>query len=160
MKTVKARVFSGGYKEFPVSKIEKFRPGTYGVAIHDNKILLLSNRNSSGLSLPGGGIDLGETNHEALIREFKEETGLDVQVNQRLASLQDFFYYDPKDLLVHTFLFFYACTPLTWNLHADHEVNDEESERPRWFPLADLTPDRFISNGTEILNFATTGIWQ
>ena len=160
MKTVKARVFSGGYQEFPVSRIEKFRPSTYGITVHENKILLLHNKNSAGLSLPGGGIDLGETNQEALKREFAEETGLDVEVGRLIIALQDFFYYGPTDQLVHTFLFFYACSPLSWDLHKDTDVDDEEAEKPRWIPLADLTPSHFVSHGREILNFAKTGVWQ
>ena len=83
-----------------------------------------------------------------------EETGIDVKVNQLLFQDQDFFYYDPKDILVHTFLFFYSCTPLTLTPHADDQVNDEESMRPRWISIEELTPDRLISHGQQVLDFA------
>lgn len=154
MKTINARVFSGGYREFPVSRIEYFRPSAYGIIVHEGKILLMNNKNSSKLSLPGGGIDLGESNAEAVKREVVEETGINVRVNQLIFQDQDFFYYDPKDILVHTFLFFYSCTPLTLTPHADDAVQDEESMRPRWFSLEKLTPDHFISHGKQILKFA------
>ena len=160
MKTINARVFSGGTREFPVSRIEYFRPSVYGLAVQNDTILLLQNKNSDRLSLPGGGIELGKTTEEALKREFAEETGLDIQIDQFLAHVQDFFYYDPKDILVHTFLFFYACTPITQKLLADHEVNDDESEKPRWIPIDSLKPENLVSNGCEVLNFAQTGMWQ
>ncbi|MEM8863221.1 MAG: NUDIX domain-containing protein [Chloroflexota bacterium] len=159
-KTIKARVFSGGFREFPVSRIEYFRPSTYGIVVHEGKMLLLHNKNSTRLSLPGGGIDLGESNAEALKREFLEETGMHVEVGKLAGQVQDFFYYDPKDILVHTFLFFYSCKPLTFDLLSDDQIQDEESIKPRWFNPEELQADQLVSNGREILNFATTGRWE
>lgn len=46
-----------------------------------NKILMLkANYADCAWGLPGGGLDVGETIHEALIRECHEEIGCDVQV--------------------------------------------------------------------------------
>ncbi|MEO8117137.1 MAG: NUDIX domain-containing protein, partial [Bacteroidota bacterium] len=39
---------------------------------------------------PGGGLEFGEGTHECLIREFKEETGLDISIKQHLYTT-DFF---------------------------------------------------------------------
>jgi 8-oxo-dGTP pyrophosphatase MutT (NUDIX family) len=47
-----------------------------GVAIKDGKILLCKAKGGSSTYLPGGHIELGETGREALVREIKEETGL------------------------------------------------------------------------------------
>ena len=59
-----------------------------GIAIENNSILLV---NHSGISEsgswwapPGGGVQLGESLTEALIREFKEETGLVIDVTEQL----------------------------------------------------------------------------
>lgn len=160
IKMVNARVFSGGTRDFPVSKIAYFRPSAYGIIINVGKIALLHNRNSPKLSFPGGGIELGETNQEAVKREVMEEIGLRVRVDQLLAHDQDFFYYNPKDILVHTFLFFYRCTPLTLDLHPDDQVNDDESMNPRWFPIENLAPDQLVSHGRQVLNYAVTGLWE
>lgn len=55
-----------------------------GICVQNNRILLLRHRgiNPSGTFWcpPGGGMQFGETTHEALVREFKEETGLEVAV--------------------------------------------------------------------------------
>lgn len=54
-----------------------FRPSVYGLLIKDGKILL--SRQWDGYDFPGGGLNLGETLEEAVVREFWEETGLKVK---------------------------------------------------------------------------------
>lgn len=44
----------------------------------DGKYLTVTNRRWGGFSCPGGKIDPGEHPEDAMMREFKEETGLDV----------------------------------------------------------------------------------
>jgi len=72
------------------------RVSAYGLLLRDEKILLcrLSERvgiNPGHWTLPGGGLDFGEDPEDAVVREFKEETGLVVNVNKLIAvdSLSD-----------------------------------------------------------------------
>ena len=63
----------------------KFHITVKAIVIYDQKILILKRvrPSSDGLGyweLPGGGLEYGETPHEALIRELKEETGLDIKI--------------------------------------------------------------------------------
>ncbi len=62
------------------SKIDRIsRLGTYGILIHDSKILLTRKKSGpyKGLwDLPGGAIEFGETPEEALKRELLEESAL------------------------------------------------------------------------------------
>lgn len=52
-----------------------------GIVIEDGRLLLLNQDTDTGKSwsLPGGKLEDGETLAEALVREMKEETGLEVE---------------------------------------------------------------------------------
>lgn len=55
--------------------------GTYGLILKDNEIVLINKVGgpyNGKLDLPGGTIEFGENPEETLIRELKEEVGIDV----------------------------------------------------------------------------------
>ena len=57
--------------------------GVYGLLLKDNKILLIKKCGGpydGKLDLPGGTIEFNEGIEDALIREFKEEVGIDILV--------------------------------------------------------------------------------
>ena len=65
-----------------------------GLLLHDNRLLLAAHRGllpvgGTFWSPPGGGWQFGESLHEALVREFQEETGLAVRVG-RFLHLHEF----------------------------------------------------------------------
>lgn len=63
----------------------RFHITVKGIVVFEQKVLLMKRirPSSDGLGyweLPGGGLNYGETPDQALIRELKEETGLDISV--------------------------------------------------------------------------------
>lgn len=57
------------------SKERIVRPATRAIILKGNKILLLHTDRYQDYSLPGGGIEQGESLQQALTREVQEETG-------------------------------------------------------------------------------------
>ena len=51
-----------------------------GICMQNGAVLLQKPTNDNGFAFPGGHAAFGETNEEMLIREFQEETGLDISV--------------------------------------------------------------------------------
>lgn len=65
------------------------RIAAYGIARRGNEVLLVRSSNASKLAgqwfLPGGGIEWGEAPEHAIVREFREETGLEVRLGDLLS---------------------------------------------------------------------------
>ena len=74
-----------------------------GVLIKDNKILLT--KGGDDYSLPGGHSQIGETSQESIIREFEEETGLDVQPLNVISTYENFWKWGDKNC--HQLCIFY-----------------------------------------------------
>ena len=62
-----------------------------GVCVVDGKVLLCLPKDRSYSYLPGGHIEFGETGREALVREMKEETGLDATAGRLLGVVESRF---------------------------------------------------------------------
>ena len=62
-----------------------------GVCVSNGKILLCYPKDRKYAYLPGGHIEFGETGREALVRELKEEMGLDATAGDLLGVVESSF---------------------------------------------------------------------
>jgi 8-oxo-dGTP diphosphatase len=99
-----------------------------GVLMHDGRVLLLLNERGEW-DLPGGRPEAGEDHRAALVREVREETGLDVAVG---ALLDEHLF----EVLPRRFVSIaaYACTLVG----ADDVVLSHEHLERRWLLLNEL----------------------
>jgi ADP-ribose pyrophosphatase YjhB (NUDIX family) len=113
--------------------------GVGGLAKDDGRVLLV--REDGRWLLPGGEVEAGESHGEALARELREETGLDVTPGERLAVVRNVLQHGDAEL---TFRFaIHRATPETTDLDDDPGLADEEISAVRWAEeLPDDTLDR------------------
>ena len=74
--------------EYELSGIENI---VRGVCVVDGHVLLCRPKKGGYTYLPGGHIEFGETSRAALVREMKEETGLDATVGDFLGVVESQF---------------------------------------------------------------------
>jgi 8-oxo-dGTP diphosphatase len=119
-----------------------WRPAVYAIVIENNKVLMLRQFKTKH-QLPGGGVDLGEDLEEAVVREAKEETGLDVEII-RPTGVKTSLFYDGHskgdDKAFHSILIYYLCKQVGGELSTEGFDEDEVeyAELAEWVPLEKL----------------------
>ncbi|TCU43205.1 ADP-ribose pyrophosphatase YjhB (NUDIX family) [Curtobacterium sp. PhB146] len=112
-------------------------PGVTAVIRDDDRLLLARQRDSGRWSLIGGGIEPGEDPSTALLREVREELGVDIDIIRIIgayggATLE---YVYPNGDQVGYVTVVYLCSLRTSSFVLDeHEVLET-----RWATLAELT---------------------
>ncbi len=67
----------------PLRSSAQFRIGVFALIFDENqRILLAHRRDIDWWNIPGGGMEYGETLDDAVCREVREETGLEVEVER------------------------------------------------------------------------------
>jgi len=113
-------------REYPSRPI----PAVGGLAVRDGKVLLVKRAKEPALgtwSIPGGAIRLGESLKDAVRRELKEETGLDVDPVEVVGVVERIFKVG-EEVRFHYVIVDYACTVREGILRASSDAQDA-----RWF---------------------------
>lgn len=84
-------------------------------------------------SVPGGAVEVGENLEEALHREIKEETALEIEILECAATLDRIHRDDYGRVKYHYVLIDYLCEPIKGNLIARSDIAEA-----RWVRMADL----------------------
>jgi mutator protein MutT len=108
-----------------------------GAIVIDKGAILLVKRDREPAkgqwSLPGGRVELGETLREALVREVREETGIDVDVDGLIGTAERVVRDDDGKIDYHYVILDYVCTARSTELTA----GDDASE-VRWVPVGEM----------------------
>jgi 8-oxo-dGTP diphosphatase len=110
----------------------------YGVLIHEHRIALVRSSNPRHQPplwwLPGGGIKFGEAPEDTLLREFKEETGLQIHHPSLLGVTSDVRSRDNGDQS-HTVRIIFSVELAGGELR--HEIHGT-TDHAAWFDLDNL----------------------
>ena len=86
--------------------------GVGAIIIDEQRVLLVRRANpplQGEWSIPGGMVETGETTREAVVREVKEETGLEIQPVQLLEVFERILRDDDSRVRYHYVLIDYLC---------------------------------------------------
>ena len=116
------------------------RPGVAAVIFEDGRVLLQRRDDTRRWGLPGGGVEPGETVRQALIREVREETGLDVEPLRLIGVYSDPAHHQivtyPDGTVVHYVSSVFECA-----VRAGSLTCGEESLELDWFDPERLPED-------------------
>ena len=128
--------------------MKNFNVRVYGLLINTKNEILVSDERRAGISFtkfPGGGLEFGEGLSEALIREFTEELGIEITV-ENLFYVNDFFqvsaFNEDHQLLSFYYFINYTHTDKIGKLEYTYPLN-EDGEKQRWVAIDRLTDEDF-----------------
>jgi len=126
-------------REYPARPIV----GVGAVIVQGGQVLIVKRRYeplAGRWSLPGGTLELGETLEAGVIREMREETGLDVEVGPVIEVFDRIMLDDTRRVRYHFVLVDYLCRPVGGTLAASSDVDRAIFVDPLSLDEYDLTP--------------------
>lgn len=119
-------------REFPETPLV----GVGAVVVQDDRVLLIRRGQAPLLgewSLPGGVLECGETLREAVVREAREETGLEVETGEMLGVYERVIRSEDGRVRYHYVLIDFLCRPGAGDPQAGTDAADV-----RWFSRHEL----------------------
>ena len=113
------------------------------IILNDKKEVLLVHHNKGHWDFPKGHVEEGETEIQTAIREVKEETNIDVEVNEKYRYTVE---YSPKEDVIKEVVFF-----LAKNINDNKNAQLEEVYEVEWFKLDEAIEKITYNTSKEVL---------
>ena len=120
--------------------------------------VLLSMRRAPGVSgldgkweLPGGKIEFGETPEQAIVREIREELGMNV-IPRRLLPYLHTNLWEYAHAMQHVVLACYEC-------EAEDDLSSDAGEDARWFPINQIDFESTLPGTREFVSLVASNGW-
>ena len=114
------------------------------IVINKNNKILLVHHNAGHWDFPKGHIENRETEEQTAIREVKEETNIDIIINNKYRYTTS---YSPKENVMKEVVYF-----LAQNIDEDKKPQLEEVSEVKWFTFEEAINTITYENSKEILN--------
>jgi len=136
--------------------------GVGAVIVRDGQVVIVRRRYeplAGHWSLPGGTLELGETLEAGVVREMREETGLEVDVGPVIEVFDRIMLDEGKRVRYHFVLVDYLCRPVGGELRAGSDVDQAIFVEPAGLAAYDLTAkaQAVIDRGLEL---GAHGVWD
>lgn len=132
-------------REFPETPLV----GVGAVIVQDDRVLLIRRGQAPLLgewSLPGGVLECGETLREAVVREAREETGLEVETGEMLGVYERVIRSEDGRVRYHYVLIDFLCRPVAGDPKAGTDAADV-----RWFLRHELASLKLPADTLEVI---------
>ena len=114
------------------------------LANQDGKVLLQLRGDKKTWAIPGGAMELGESSLDTAVREFYEETGIEVQVKRLLNVYTNFDEVYPNGDQVQTVVFIYELTAIEIGDISD--FHNEETLKVAFFTKEEIDQLESVSD--------------
>lgn len=138
-----------------MDKFNEIRPIVLGVAVKNGKLLVEEGydkvKNQTFYRCLGGGIEFLEKSDVALKREFLEEIGADITVNNFLGCSENIFTFEGKN--AHELVFVYNIDINDCDYKDEYEIIDNKNHIAKWIDIDTFKNKNAILYPLEVINY-------